>query len=119
MKRKINREELSRRIDGTGMKPFAFAKANGIVPESLRRWLNGQREPKIDNIRQIAEALHCDVDDISCLEIEVDFSKLDKVEFEVEEIRHLWGYLPPDQRISILNLIRTIAETNSRDNEDE
>ena len=63
--RRLKKDALAKRIDETGMTPFAFAKKNGITPESLRRWLNGQRDPKIDNIIQLAAALHCDVSDIS------------------------------------------------------
>ena len=63
--RTLKRDELARRIDATGLKPYAFAKKCGIVPESLRRWLNGARVPKVENIQKMAEFLHCSVADIS------------------------------------------------------
>ena len=108
--RKIKKDELARRIDATGMKPFAFAQQHGIVPESLRRWLNGQREPKIDNIRQLAEALHCTVEDISEWVHTLDLEKLDRIAKQEQELHHLWHLLTDDQQAQILALIRSIAE---------
>ena len=108
--RKLKREELARRIDATGMKPFAFAQAHGIVSESLRRWLNGQREPKIDNIRQLAEALHCDVSDISEWQIVIDADKMHQRDEQLDELRYLWTFLTDSQRQQVLALLRSIAE---------
>ena len=108
MKRVIRRAELAKRIDATGMTPFAFAKANGIVPESLRRWLNGQREPKVDHIQKLADALHCTVWDIS--DWVLDEEKIRQHKEQIEELDHLWGYLTKAQRTQILAMVRSIAE---------
>ena len=92
------------------MKPHAFAIKHGIVPESLRRWLNGQREPKIDNIQELAAALECDITDISEWVIVVDRARLEGQKAQEEELLHYWMYLPEDQRQQILNLIKSIAQ---------
>jgi len=108
--RRLKKEELARRIDATGMKPYAFAVKHGIVPESLRRWLNGQREPKIDNIRELASALGCDVTDISEWVIVVDRARMAKQREQEEKLLHYWLYLTEDQQQQILNLVKSIAQ---------
>ena len=92
-----------------GMKPFAFAQKHGFVPESLRRWLNGQREPKIEHIRKLADALNCTVEDISSWAHEVDKSKLAQYERELEEITGLWSRLTAEQRSAVMQLVRSMA----------
>lgn len=114
--RKLKREELSRRIDATGMKPAPWAVANGLNDESVRMWLNGGRDPKIGSIRKLADALNCTVEDISSWVHEVDKSKLAQYERELEEITGLWVHLTVDQRKSILDLVRTIAGSNMKIN---
>lgn len=115
--RRLKKEELARRIDATEMKPFAWAQANGFVYESLRRWLNGQREPKIGAIRRLADALHCDVSDISEWAIRIDPAKMAEREADLDELRYLWTFLTESQRQQVLALIRSIAEPKIKEAE--
>ncbi|MDO4212006.1 MAG: helix-turn-helix transcriptional regulator [Bacteroidales bacterium] len=61
-----NRNEIGKRISGfletKGMTQKEFAEATGITAASLSRYINGTREPKLENLSAMAEALDVSLD---------------------------------------------------------
>ena len=117
--RKLLKHEVERRIEQTGMRPFAFAKAYGITPESLRKWLKGLRTPKIQHIQKLAKALNCDISDISEIAIKIDQDKIKRRNAIIEEMDALSVYLTDQELQAILNLVRAWIEGRRKEERKE
>lgn len=109
--RRLLTQEVLRRIEETGLTPFAFAKSFGFTPESLRRWLNGDRNPRIQYIQQLSQALRCRVSDISELVIVIDHDKISRKNAIIDEIEALSVYLTQAEMQAILVFVRSLADT--------
>jgi len=94
------------------MKPAPWAVKNGLNDESVRMWLKGGRVAKVGSIKKLADALGCNIEDISYWEHTVDFDSISQKNEEIDEIISRWGYLSAQQRQSILMIVRTFAEPN-------
>ena len=117
--RKLLKHEVERRIEQTGMRPFAFAKAYGITPESLRKWLKGLRSPKIQHIQKLAGALNCDISDISKIAIKIDQDKIKRRNAIIEEMDAFSVYLTDQELQAILNLVRAWIEGRRKEERKE
>lgn len=117
--RELSRQKLQKQIENCGLTPFAFARKYGFTYESLRRWLNGERNAKISNIQQLATALRCEIEDITDVVFEFDPTQVVQLEQDRETICGLFGYLNDDQRNSIIQMAEVIADANKKMEEAE
>ena len=100
-------------IGKSGMSVRSWGQDHGFAQSTLSSWLNGTRNIKKIALVKLAEALHVDnLSEISFAEFRLDQAKLKAIEAEKEEVCNLWGHLKDDQRKTVLDLIRSIAETN-------
>ena len=117
--RKLLKHEVERRIEQTGMRPFAFAKAYGITPESLRKWLKGLRSPKIQHIQKLAKVLGCEISDISEIQIKIDQDKIKRRNAIIEELDALSVYLTEKELRGILELVKTMVEIRQKEERED
>lgn len=114
--KKLNRQKLQRKIEETGDTAFAFAKKHGFTYETLRRWLNGEREAKISNITKLCFALECPISDIA------DFVFVNKDEEEAEltadkeEICRIFDLISEQQRFALINMARFMIPQSNPSN---
>lgn len=112
--RKLDRQKLQEKIEKTGDTTFAFAKKHGFTYETLRRWLNGEREAKISNITKLACALNCSIEEITFFYRELNLSVISELEADREEIHGLLGNLNKEQRQVIIQMAQTISDANQK-----
>ena len=112
--RKLNTEKIRKLIERSGDSIQQFALCNGIPPDSLRKWLRGDRNAKKGNIETLAAALHCSIEEISEIVMEIDPGEIDAFERDMDELRGLWGYLSKSQQENHLKMIRETADLNKR-----
>ena len=102
-------------IGASGLSVRAWGETHGFAQSTLSSWLNGTRNIKKKQLVKLADALRVEnLNEISFVEFRIDENKRQEINNEIEEISHLWGYLPQDQRQMILNLIRSMAKTNMK-----
>jgi len=110
---KIKEKKVRELIGNTGLSVRAWSADHGFAQPTLSSWINGTRNIKKSQLIKLAEALHVDdLSEISFVEFHLDQEKIDQIENELAEIRNFWKFLPSEQRSSILNLIRTMAESH-------
>lgn len=112
---KLKGKKVREIIGMTGLSVRAWGCEHGFAQPTLSSWLNGTRNIKKKQLEKLADALGTDIDEISFVEFRLNEDKIQEIKNETEEISYLWGYLPQDQRQMILNLIRSIAEQNKKD----
>lgn len=47
-----------------GMTQKDLADMLGITPNAISQWENGMRNPSLENVKRLADILHCTTDDI-------------------------------------------------------
>jgi|GEM_PF-7114397 len=108
---KLKEKKVRELIGHTGLSVRAWGMEHGFPQGTLSNWVNGSRNISKSQLIKLADALHVeDLTEISMIVFHINQRKIDQIENEISEIRDLWGFLPPDQRSSILNLIRSMAE---------
>ena len=110
--RKLNTEKVRDLIALRGMTVTEFARKIGEQQQTVQKWIAGKRNPKPASLIKIAEQLEVTVPEISLTVFTVSRTKVQQLNLEVDEIAGLWGNLTGDQRKTVLDLIRSIAETN-------
>lgn len=117
---KLKGKKVRELIGGSGLSVRAWGETHGFAQSTLSSWLNGTRNIKKKQLVKLSEALRVEnLNEISFVEFRIDESKRQEIKNEIEEISHLWGYLPQDQRQTILSLIRSIAGSNIEKDEPE
>lgn len=56
-------EELKKRREAAGLSRDALAQLSGVSAMSIRRYENGEREPRLDAVTKLAAALDCTIFD--------------------------------------------------------
>ena len=60
----MNPNKLKQIIEDKGVRVEGLANSLGINKTTIYRWINGEREPKIDNIMKLCKALGISIEDI-------------------------------------------------------
>ena len=60
----MNPNKLKQIIEDKGVRVEGLANSLGINKTTIYRWINGDREPKIDNIMRLCKALGISIEDI-------------------------------------------------------
>ena len=60
----MDSEKLKQIIKDKGVRVEGLADVLGINKSTIYRWINGEREPKIDNIMKLCKALGISIEDI-------------------------------------------------------
>ena len=64
-KMKLKKQEFLTRLERSGRSRAEFAHQCGISRQSITAWINGERNPKPNNVKIMADALLCGIDDIA------------------------------------------------------
>lgn len=62
---KLKKTEFLSRLERIGDSRSDFAHRCGISRQSMSAWINGDRNPKPNNVKIMADALHCGIEDIA------------------------------------------------------
>jgi transcriptional regulator with XRE-family HTH domain len=58
------RRNLKRILDETRVKPAELARRLGVNRSAVHKWLNGQSQPNLDTLLEVARALRVPVNDL-------------------------------------------------------
>ena len=56
--------KLGKLIEDKGLKKSYIARKVGISPGLLSKYLSGERKPKLDTAKKLADILECSIEDI-------------------------------------------------------
>jgi len=56
--------KLGKLIEDKGLKKSYIARKIGISPGLLSKYLSGERKPKLDTAKKLADILECSIEDI-------------------------------------------------------
>lgn len=107
--RKLNVKKVRDLIALRGLTVSDFARDLGEQQQTVQKWTSGKRNPKPASLNKIAEKLGVSVSEISSIAISVSESKIDELNKEIDEINGLWAHLTEDQRMAVIQLVRTMA----------
>ncbi|MDP3854825.1 MAG: helix-turn-helix domain-containing protein [Phenylobacterium sp.] len=103
-----------------GMSQEALAEQCGVSFQQIQKYENGANRISFSRLVQIARALRCrvvdlmDVLDTSGAEIGGDIDMLSRIRTPgALELLTAFERLPPDARASLVNLLRTLTDTDA------
>lgn len=62
---KLKKTEFLSRLERIGESRSDFARRCGISRQAITAWINGDRNPKPGNVKTMANALRCRIEDIA------------------------------------------------------
>jgi len=114
---RLRGDKVREMIAATGLSVRAWGIEHGFPQGTLSNWLQGTRNIKKSMLVRLAEALHCDVTEISMIVVPIDQEKMSRRDEQLDELRYLWTFLTDAQRQQVLALLRSIAEPKIKESE--
>jgi transcriptional regulator with XRE-family HTH domain len=116
---KLKEQIVRQKIAETGYSVSAWASKNGFPQGTLSGWITGARNIKHSSLEKLADALGCDIFDISYVVMEYSGIGVSELEADREEICGLFGNLTSAQRKVVLQITDIISEGNAKANRQE
>lgn len=116
---KLKEHTVRLKIAQTGLSVTAWGEKHGFAQTTLSNWLTGVRNIKPASLEKLAEALHCEVEEIASVVFVYTGEGISELEADREEISGIFGNLSKGQRKAIITLAETVADANRRADEAE
>ena len=110
---KLKKKEVQNRIARTGLSVTQFAADHGFRQSTLASWITGARNPKRNNIFELADALHCQPEEIAEIVCVMDDSE-ETVTDEKNQLIFYWNLLDEAQRESILGVMGAMVKARGK-----